>query len=54
MPELETFLETSHPDAVIGTESWLTDDVGRANIFPSQHTEGTEGTEGKKEGGYSL
>ena len=51
VPELETLLETSQPDVVIGTESWLTDDVGTAEIFPSDYTRYRRDRKGKKKGG---
>ena len=35
VPEFETFT-TCQPDVIIGTESWLTSDIGNSEIFPEE------------------
>jgi hypothetical protein len=36
--ELENLVETSKPDIMIGTESWLSNDIQSTEIFPSGFT----------------
>ena len=36
--EFQTFLEDTDPDIVIGTESWLTPDIGDAEVFPTEYS----------------
>jgi hypothetical protein len=35
--ELENLVETSKPDIMIGTESWLSNDIQSTELFPSYY-----------------
>ena len=34
--ELPVLMETVQPDVIIGTETWLTKDIGNGEIFPAE------------------